>query len=157
MNTNVQTSRTLSVPGVSDALDRASPYAWPMVRIVTGLMLIPHGAQKLFGWFGGGGLNGTGQFFEGALGMSPGVLWAAVAGGIEFFGGIALVLGLLTRPVALAVAGLLVVALTVHIPNGFFWNQGGIEYPLMWAILALAIFVRGGGEWSLDRRLGVRI
>ncbi len=157
MNTNVQTSRPLSVPGVSAALDRATPYAWPMVRIVTGLMLIPHGAQKLFGWFGGGGLAGTGQFFEGALGMSPGVFWAALAGGIEFFGGIALVLGLLTRPVALAIAGLLVVALTVHIPNGFFWTQGGIEYPLMWAVLALAIFVRGGGEWSLDRRLGVRI
>jgi putative oxidoreductase len=128
-----------------------------MVRIITGLLLIPHGAQKLFGWFGGHGLVATGQFFESALGMSPGLLWASLAGLAEFFGGLALVLGLLTRPAALAVAVVMAVALTVHLPQGFFWNEGGYEYPLMWGILALAIFLRGGGAYSLDARFGLRI
>lgn len=157
MNTQAQHAVETRTPAIAAPLDRISHLAWPMVRIVTGLMLIPHGAQKLFGWFGGHGLSGTGAFFESSLGMSPGVFWAGVAGGVEFLGGLALVLGLLTRPVAIMVAGLLLVAMTVHIPQGFFWNNGGIEYPLMWAILALAIFVRGGGAWSLDSRLGIRL
>lgn len=134
----------------------ASALAWPLVRSTTGLLLMPHGAQKLFGWFGGYGLTGTGQYFESALGMSPGVLFAALAGAVELFGGLALVLGLLTRPAALAVAVLLGVALSVHIPAGFFWTEGGIEYPLMWLSLALAIALRGGGPLSLDSRLGLR-
>ena len=155
MSTHIQHLR--STPSIAAPLDRLAPFAWPLVRIVTGLMLIPHGAQKLFGWFGGHGLSGTGQFFESALGMSPGVLWAGLAGGVEFFGGLALVLGLLTRPAALAVAILMGVALSVHIPNGFFWSNGGIEYPLLWGLLALAILLRGGGEYSLDARFGLRL
>jgi len=155
MNTHIQHLR--STPSIAAPLDHLAPFAWPLVRIVTGLMLIPHGAQKLFGWFGGHGLSGTGQFFESALGMSPGVLWAGLAGGVEFFGGLALVLGLLTRPAALAVAILMGVALSVHIPNGFFWSNGGIEYPLLWGLLALAILLRGGGEYSLDARFGLRL
>lgn len=157
MNTTVQHVPDSTTPSLLAPLDRLAVFGWPMVRIVTGLMLIPHGAQKLFGWFGGHGLSGTGAFFESSLGMSPGVFWAGMAGGIEVLGGLALVFGLLTRPAALAVAGLLFVAMTVHIPQGFFWNNGGIEYPLMWAILALAIFVRGGGAYSLDARFGIRI
>src|SRR5690606_4669469 len=120
-------------------LDKASVLAWPLVRITAGALLIPHGAQKLFGWFGGYGLQATGQFFETSLGMSPGILMAGLAGSVEFFAGLALVLGLLTRPAALAVAGLMAVALSVHIPAGFFWTEGGIEYPLMWGVVALAI------------------
>ena len=160
MNTSTLSSSHLDTVNASrsivPALDRLSALAWPMVRITTGALLIPHGAQKLFGWFGGYGLQGTGQFFESALGMSPGVLVAGMAGSVEFFGGLALVLGLLTRPAALAVAVLMGVALTVHIPAGFFWTDGGIEYPLMWGILALAIVLQGGGRYSLDRRLGLR-
>jgi putative oxidoreductase len=144
-------------PSAVAPIDRLAPLAWPMVRIVTGLLLIPHGAQKLFGWFGGHGLAGTGAFFETALGMSPGLLWAGLAGAVEFFGGLALVLGLLTRPAAAAVAVLLAVALSVHIPMGFFWTDGGIEYPLMWLVLALALVLRGGGAYSIDARLGLRI
>lgn len=135
-------------------LDRLAPLSYPLVRVTAGLLLMPHGAQKLFGWFGGHGLTGTGQYFAANLGMEPGFVFALLAGLIEFFGGLALVLGLLTRPAALIVAVFMAVALSVHIPNGFFWSNGGIEYPLMWGLIALAIFFRGGGRYSLDARLG---
>jgi len=136
--------------------DELGTLAYPLVRVTTGLLLIPHGAQKLFGWFDGHGLAGTGAYFGDTLGMQPGILFALLAGSVEFFGGLALVLGLLTRPAAAAVAVLLAVALSVHVPNGLFWSNGGIEYPLMWLLLAVAILLRGGGEYSLDRRLGLR-
>ncbi len=148
-------TNTSALAGIGHSLDGLAPLAWPIVRITTGLLLMPHGAQKLFGWFGGHGLEATGQFFAGSMGMEPGIVFAFLAGFVEFFGGLALVLGLLTRPAALGVAVLLGVAMTVHIPNGFFWSAGGYEYPLMWALLAVAIFLRGGGEASLDRKLGL--
>lgn len=144
-----------ALAGIGRSLDGLAPLAWPIVRITTGLLLMPHGAQKLFGWFGGHGLEATGQFFAGSLGLEPGILFAFLAGFVEFFGGLALVLGLLTRPAALGVAVLMGVAMTVHLPNGFFWSAGGYEYPLMWGLLAVAIFLRGGGEASLDRKLGL--
>lgn len=148
-------TQSSALAGIGRSLDGLAPLAWPIVRITTGLLLMPHGAQKLFGWFGGHGLEATGQFFAGSLGLEPGILFAFLAGFVEFFGGLALVLGLLTRPAALGVAVLMGVAMTVHLPNGFFWNAGGYEYPLMWGLLAVAIFLRGGGEASLDRKLGL--
>lgn len=142
---------------VVPTINRLAPLAFPLIRITTGLLLIPHGAQKLFGWFGGYGLAATGQYFESTLGMNPGIVFAALAGLVEVFGGLALVLGLLTRPAALAVAVLMGVALSVHVPNGFFWTAGGIEYPLMWGLLAVAVFLRGGDAYSLDARFGLRM
>lgn len=155
---NVTTAdHTTDVSAPAGVFDRLAPLAWPLVRITAGLLLVPHGAQKLFGWFGGYGLTATGQYFEGTLGMEPGFLFALAAGLIEFFGGLAIALGLFTRPAALAVSAFLAVALTVHIPNGFFWTAGGIEYPLLWSVTAFAIFLRGGDRFSLDRKLGLRI
>lgn len=155
MNNNP--NQTYDTPSLFAPLDKLANFGWPLARIITGLLMIPHGAQKLFGWFGGHGLSGTGQFFEGALGMSPGILWAGAAGMVEFFGGLLLVFGLLTRPAAAATAVLMAVAMSVHVPQGFFWSAGGIEYPLMWMVLAIAIFFRGGGAYSLDSALGLRI
>lgn len=147
------TSRPATAGGFPAA---ATALACPLVRVAAGLLLVPHGAQKLFGWFGGHGPTATGQYFESALGLEPGLALALLAGVIEFFGGLALALGLFTRPVALVVAAFLAVALSVHVPNGFFWTAGGIEYPLLWLVIAVAVFLRGGGAWSLDARLGLR-
>ncbi|MDN5871264.1 MAG: DoxX family protein [Nitrococcus sp.] len=154
MNTNLSTATSTPGPAVFQWL---APLAYPLVRVTAGLLLMPHGAQKLFGWFGGHGLTGTGQYFETALGMYPGVAFALLAGLIEFFGGLALVLGLLTRPAALTVAAFMAVIVPTHFPNGFFWSSGGFEYPLMWGLVALAIFFHGGDRYSLDAKLGLRI
>ncbi len=143
------------VPVLTPLYARLSRLSYPLIRAATGLILMPHGAQKLFGWFGGYGLEGTGGFFAQNLGLEPGLFWAALVGGIEFFGGLFLALGLLTRPAALAVAaGMAVAVITVHLPNGFFWTAGGYEYPLLWGLIALAIAFKGGAELSLDRALG---
>jgi len=150
MNSNISSVATTSAP--AGVFDRLAPLAAPLVRIAAGAMLIPHGAQKLFGWFGGHGLAATGQFFDTTLGMRPGILFAATAGIIEFFGGLLLVIGLFTRPVALIVAAFLAVTLKVHIANGFFWSDGGIEYPLLWSLVALAIFFRGADRYTVDAR-----
>ncbi len=142
------------VPALAPLYAKLSRLSYPLIRIATGLALMPHGAQKLFGWFGGYGLEGTGGFFSQNLGLEPGLFWAALVGGVEFFGGLFLALGLLTRPTALAVAIVMAVAITVHLPNGFFWNAGGYEYPLLWGLIALAIAFKGGANLSLDRALG---
>lgn len=127
--------------------------AWPLVRVATGAMLVPHGAQKLFGLWGGDMAKTIAGFAK--LGMEPAAVLAWYIGSLEFFGGLLLVLGLFTRPVAVLVAGFMAVAVVqVHWPNGFFWTKAGFEYPLMWMLLALAIAIRGAGPLSLDRKIG---
>jgi putative oxidoreductase len=144
--------------GLEQRLEALSGFAWPLLRVTAGLLLVPHGAQKLFGLFGGYGLAATGEFFEAKLGLAPGLLFALLAGLVEFGGGLLLAAGFLTRPVALAVAALMAVAVVhVHLGAGFFWTSGGYEYPLLWGVVAVAIALRGGGEFSLDRKLGLRI
>ncbi len=129
--------------------DRMSVYADAMVRLATGLFLMPHGAQKLFGLFGGPGLEGARTMFETKLGLPP---WlAVVAGLIEFFGGAMLALGIATRPVALLIAAqLFFAAFVVHGHAGFFAQKGGFEFPLLWAVVALSYVLKGGGHCSLD-------
>ena len=144
------------IPGL-DALERTlSPFAEPMLRVAAGLMLLPHGAQKLFGWFGGYGVDATGQFFAAKLGLPAS--FALIAGLIEVAGGVALALGLATRVAAALVFGLMAVAVIwVHLPVGFFWMNGGLEYPLLWGLVALAFVFRGGGRYSLDALIGREI
>lgn len=141
--------------GNSAAAFNIDEMSWALVRVSAGLILVPHGAQKLLGWFGGGGLNGTAQFMEQSVGLYPGVLFASLAGVTEFFGGLALALGFLTRLSAAAVVALMgVAAFVVHWGNGFFWTSGGYEYPLLWGLVALALAIRGGGALSLDEAIG---
>jgi len=141
------------IPALRSLTDALSPFAEPMLRVATGLLLVPHGAQKLFGLFGGYGLTATGQFFATKLGLPAS--FALIAGLIEFVGGLMLAAGLLTRPIAALVAGVMVVAaFGVHLPNGFFWTAGGFEYPLLWGVAALYFALRGGDRYSLDAVIG---
>jgi putative oxidoreductase len=130
-----------------------APFTALALRLVAGLFLVPHGAQKLFGWFGGYGLEATGQYFSSA-GMANGYAIALSAGLVEFVGGLALAIGLLTRVSAAATTILLLVALSVHIPNGFFWTSSGYEYPVVWSLLTFSFWVNGGGAYSIDRLIG---
>jgi putative oxidoreductase len=126
-----------------------------LARLVLGLLMAAHGAQKLFGWFGGHGLAGTGGFFE-SLGFSPGRTFALAAGLAEFGGGLLLALGLL-GPVgpALVVSVMIVAALTVHRTHGLFAMTNGVEVPLLYGAGALALALTGPGAWSLDALLGL--
>lgn len=134
-------------------LNTQAGLAITLLRVVTGLTFAAHGAQKLFGWFGGYGLQGTGQWMA-SIGLEPGVLMALLAGSAEFFGGLLLVIGLLVRPAAASLVVAMAVALFwVHWPNGFFMASNGYEYALTLAVIALVLVVEGAGRVSLDRRL----
>jgi len=123
------------------------------LRIPVGIIFAAHGAQKLFGWFGGYGLDGTGQFF-GSIGLNPGYLMALLAGSAEFFGGLALIVGVLVRPAAAALAFAMLVAIfAVHFSKGFFLDKGGYEYALALFAAALSLLFSGAGRFSVDRAL----
>jgi len=121
-----------------------------LVRVPVGFILTAHGAQKLFGWFGGYGLEGTGQWMA-SVGFEPGFLMALLAGCAEFFGGIALFLGLLTRPAAVFTAFTMLVAITVHLGNGLFISGNGYEFALSLLAITTALNFLGGGELSVDQ------
>ena len=124
------------------------------LRVPVGIIFAAHGAQKLFGWFGGYGLEGTSQFF-GSIGLNPGYLMALLAGSAEFFGGLALVIGLLVRPAAAALSfAMLVAIITVHIGKGFFVDKNGVEYALALLAVSLSLLFSGAGRFSMDRALG---
>ncbi|MEQ6887737.1 DoxX family protein [Halomonas sp. CS7] len=124
-----------------------------VLRVPVGLILAAHGAQKLFGWFGGYGLEGTGQWLA-SIGLAPGTLMALLAGSAEFFGGLALVLGLLTRPAALVSAFTMLVAIfAVHIGNGLFMANNGYEFALTLFAATTALAIQGGGRLALDSLL----
>ncbi|WP_160152906.1 DoxX family protein [Microbulbifer sp. ALW1] len=123
------------------------------LRVPVGIILAAHGAQKLFGWFGGYGLEGTGQWMA-SIGLEPGYLMALLAGSAEFFGGLALVLGLLTRPAAAVSAVTMLVAIfSAHISSGFFLTNNGYEYALALFAATLALAIQGGGTLALDNGL----
>ncbi|MDF9436078.1 DoxX family protein [Chromohalobacter israelensis] len=123
------------------------------LRIPAGIIFMAHGAQKLFGWFGGYGLEGTGQWLA-SIGLEPGYLMALAAGSAEFFGGIALLIGLLIRPAALALAVTMLVAIfSVHVANGLFMSNNGYEFALSLLAITVSLAISGAGRASLDRYL----
>jgi len=143
----------LHVPALAPVYAKVQDYAYPLIRIVTGLCLIPHGAQKLFEWFGGNRAATAGFFTK--LGIEPALPLVYLVGAVEFFGGILIAIGLLTRPAAVAVFVIMMVAVfKVHLGNGFFWTKAGYEYPLLWGIVTLGLVLGGSGKLSVDEKLG---
>jgi len=123
------------------------------LRVGAGVIFAAHGAQKLFGWFGGYGLEGTGGWMA-SIGIEPGVLMAALAGGAEFFGGLLLIVGLLVRPAAVVLAITMIVAIVaVHLQNGLFMSNNGYEFGLALLVISVGLVFRGAGSISLDRLL----
>ena len=121
------------------------------IRIGAGLTFAAHGSQKLFGWFGGYGLEGTAGWME-SIGLAPGILMAGLAGGAEFFAGLLLIVGLLVRPAALVLAVTMLVAIiTVHLENGFFMATNGYEFALALLVISVTLVIRGAGSFSLDK------
>lgn len=142
---------------ITTLLNTDPRYASLALRLPVGIVLSAHGAQKLFAWFGGYGLAGTGQWME-SIGLAPGVLMALLAGSAEFFGGIALILGFLTRPAALISAFTMFIALiVVHLGNGLFVSNGGIEFALVLLAATIALAFQGAGVWSVDRAILAKI
>jgi putative oxidoreductase len=120
------------------------------LRLSAGVIFSAHGAQKLFAWFGGYGLEGTGQWME-SIGLAPGYFMALMAGSAEFFGGLLLILGLLTRPAAAVLAVTMLVAIvSVHLQNGLFMSNNGYEFGLALLAISVALIVQGAGRFALD-------
>lgn len=123
------------------------------LRIPVGIIYMAHGSQKLFGWNGGYGLQGTGQWMD-SIGIHPGVLMAGLAGSGEFFGGLLLLVGLLTRPAAAVTAFTMLVAIfSVHISHGLFLSNGGYEYGLALFAASLSLLFSGQGKVAIDNFL----
>lgn len=120
------------------------------LRIPVGIIFAAHGAQKLFGWFGGYGLEGTGQWMD-SIGLGPGYLMALLAGSAEFFGGLALLIGLLVRPASVVLAFTMLVAIfSVHFANGLFMSKNGYEFGLALLAVTVSLAIGGAGKASAD-------
>jgi putative oxidoreductase len=141
------------IPILSRLTDALAEPAYGLVRIVAGGFLVPHGMWKLFGITGGTHEQMV-EFFR-TIGLEPAELLVYAVGIVEFFGGILIAVGLLTRPAALAATVTTgVAAFYFHVPLGFYVDNGGAEFALLWTAVLLMIAIRGGGRLSLDHWLG---
>lgn len=127
------------------------------VRVILGLLMAAHGSQKLLGWFGGHGLAGTAGFFD-SIGFRPGRFFATLASATEVGSGVLLALGFL-GPVgpALMISVMIVAAVSMHLKNGLFAANNGIEVPLLYGVVAAGLLLTGPGQYSLDAALGLDI
>jgi putative oxidoreductase len=141
----------LLVPGLRSFYELVTPFAWPLVRIAVGWNLLVHGWGKV--------TRGPSAYVKGfvEMGFDPALPW--VWGGliIEFGGGLALILGLFTRFFAAAAAIELLIITVLYWNNGFGWLNRGYEYTLLWGLMCFAIALRGGGAYSLDRKIGIEL
>ncbi|MGE0811814.1 MAG: DoxX family protein [Vicinamibacterales bacterium] len=144
--------------GARTRLDRIAPgVAQAVLRATLGAVLLPHGAQHMFGWFGGYGFTATVAWMTGTLGVPAPLAAAAIV--LEVVAPLALILGIATRAAGLALAGFMTVAASTHAANGFFMNWfgsrpagvEGFEYHLLAVAMALAVAAQGGGAWAIDR------
>ena len=126
-----------------------------LLRLVAGLVMAAHGAQKLFGWFGGYGIAGTAGFFE-QLGFRPGRAFATAAALAEFVGGLLIAVGFL-GPIgpAIVLATMIVAVVSVHWPKGLFAQNGGYELPLVYGSIAVVLALAGPGAYSIDAATGL--
>ena len=151
-----EATQRLYIPALGGIYNAVSEFAEPILRIALGAILIPHGCQKLFGMFGGMGFTANAALFD-RIGYTPGIFWGTLVGCTELIGGILLILGLFTRFAAAAVLIFMIVAVKFTSAKGFFWSNGGFEFPLLLGLCALFFLIRGGGPLSLDRTIGREI
>jgi putative oxidoreductase len=141
------------VPAFTGIYAAFDPIALPLLRLTMGLILVPHGCQKLFGWFGGLGFEKFTEIFD-KIGWHPAVFWVALVALTESVGGLLLAFGFLTRFAAAAILIFMMNAVWSTSAKGFFWAQGGMEYPILIGIVALVFLIKGGGRFSVDHALG---
>ena len=137
-------------------------WAGLILRLTLGLVMFPHGAQKLLGWYGGYGFDGTLGFFTGKMGLPWLIAFLIIMG--ESFGSLGLLVGFLTRFSAASIGVIMLGAITlVHWPNGFFMNWfgkqagEGYEYHLLVLGISIALTVIGAGRWSVDQQIAERL
>jgi len=143
-----RTAPRLLIPQLRPFYDRVAPLSWLLIRLTAGLMIIPHGWPKLMM-----GIDATAQMALVKRGIAPAEPLAAVLITLETLGGLCVALGLFTRFWAAAITIEMLVIVYHHLPK-FGWGDRGYEYPLFWALVMLAIALRGGGPYSLDRVIG---
>jgi putative oxidoreductase len=141
----------LLFPGLKSFYDIAVPLAWPIVRVAVGWNLLVHGWGKV--------VRGPSTYIRAFVeqGFEPALPWVWAASIIEFAGGIALIIGLFTRFFAAAAAVEMLIITVLYWKAGFSWLNRGYEYTLLWGLVCFAIALRGGGSYSVDRRIGVEL
>jgi len=145
---DAQSEPKLLLPLLRPFYDLAIPLSWLVVRVAVGWNLLVHGYGKI------GGPSAAALKAFGDLGFSPPAVWFWAAFAVEFCSGVALILGLFTRLFAAAAAIELLIITMVYWHTGFSWLQRGYEYTLLWGLVCFAIALRGGGPYSLDRKIG---
>jgi putative oxidoreductase len=145
-------SSRLIIPGLAGLYESISPYSYAIIRFIAGAILIFHGYSKLFVT----GVEPVADHVVSVLGLPLPIAWAYLLGILEFFGGIALAIGFLTRPIALLLTIEFIVITFWHSGNGYAFSNphGGFEYPLVLLVIYVAIFFRGAGRCSIDRLIG---
>ena len=150
MSEEIRSEPRLLLPGLQRFYELAIPLAWPIIRIAVGWNLLVHGWGKV--------TRGPSAFAKGFVDMGfDSMFWVWSALAIEFVGGIALIVGLFTRFWAAAAAIEMALIMYLYWNNGFAWLARGYEYVLLWGLVCLAIALRGGGPYSLDRKLGTEL
>jgi putative oxidoreductase len=152
---SISNRQSLIVPSLGATYAWLDEFAYPGLRLIMGLTFVPHGCQKILGWFGGRTMEQYVELFGRMGSWSAHAGWVYYIGLLELVGGLMLAVGFLTRLVALQFFAFMVIAAFIaNWPRGFFWTQGGIETPLVWAAVCFFLLIYGGGKHSVDRALG---